>query len=158
MKRLYWPKGLKPAEMEVASAWFDQTSEFHSERCSAFSWLLVLTLKLLSPTFRNWFQQFQSSHIHRENFSHNRLAPFPSHPIPLGCSSVLALSVLLHTSNLDWSSISYMVIYKFQCYSLKSSHPCLLPQSPKIYSLYLCLFCCLAHRVVTIFLNSIYMC
>ena len=39
------------------------------------------------------------------------------------------------------------------------THPCLLPQSPKIYSLYLCLFSCLAHKVViTIFLNSIYMC
>ena len=42
---------------------------------------------------------------------------------------------------------------------LKSTHPCPLPQSPKDCSLHLCLFCCLAHRViVTIFLNSIYMC
>ena len=33
-----------------------------------------------------------------------------------------------------------------------------LPQSPKDCSIHLCLFCCLAHRVVvTIFLNSIYM-
>ena len=46
----------------------------------------------------------------------------------------------------------------FQCYSLKSSHPRLLPQSPKVCSLHLCLFCCLAYGViVTIFLNSIYM-
>ena len=44
-----------------------------------------------------------------------------------------------------------------QCYSLKSSHPPLLPQSPKICSFYLCLFCCLTYRViVTIFLNSIH--
>ena len=43
-----------------------------------------------------------------------------------------------------------------QCYSLKSSYPCLLPQSPKVCSLHLCLFCCLAYRIViTIFLNSI---
>ena len=43
----------------------------------------------------------------------------------------------------------------FQCYSLKSSHSCLLPQSPKVCSLHLCLFCCLAYRViVAIFLNS----
>src|SRR5574341_2411762 len=42
----------------------------------------------------------------------------------------------------------------FQCYSLKSSHPGLLPQSPKVCSLYLCLFCCLTCRViVTIFLR-----
>ena len=42
---------------------------------------------------------------------------------------------------------------------LKSSHPHLLPQSPKVCSLYLCLCCCLAYRVIiTIFLNSVYMC
>ena len=47
-------------------------------------------------------------------------------------------------------------IYMFQCYSLKSSHPHLLPQSPKDCSRHLCLFCCLAYRVIiTIFLNSI---
>ena len=36
-----------------------------------------------------------------------------------------------------------MVIYTFQCYSLKSSHHHLLPQSPKVCFLHLCLFCCL---------------
>ena len=47
----------------------------------------------------------------------------------------------------------------FQCYSLKSSHPRLLPQSLKDCSLHLCLFCCLTYRIiVTIFLNSIYIC
>ena len=45
-------------------------------------------------------------------------------------------------------SISHMIIYMFQCYSLKSSHPCLLPQSPKVCSLHLCLFCYLAYRVI----------
>ena len=83
----------------------------------------------------------------------------PPHPIPQGHPSALALSALSHASNLNWRSISHMVIYMFQCYSLKSSHPCLLPQSPKVCSLSLCLFCCLAYRVIiTIFLNSIYMC
>jgi len=44
----------------------------------------------------------------------------------------------------------------FQCYSLKSSHPRLLPHISKVCFLHLCLFCCLAYRViVTIFLNSI---
>ena len=43
--------------------------------------------------------------------------------------------------------------------SPKSSHPHPLPQSPKDCSIYLCLFCCLAYRVIiTIFLNSVYMC
>ena len=82
----------------------------------------------------------------------------PPNPIPWSCPSTLALSALFHALNLDWSSISHMVIYMFQCYSLKSSHPCLLSQSPKVYSLNLCLFFCLAYRIViTIFLNSIYM-
>jgi len=76
----------------------------------------------------------------------------PSHPS--GSSQCTALSVLSHASNLDWWSISHIVIYMFQCYSLKS-HPHLLPQSPKVCSLHLCLFCCLAYSIiVTIFLNS----
>ena len=83
----------------------------------------------------------------------------PPHPISQGHPSAPALSTLSHDSNLDWSSTSHMIIYMFQCYSLKSSHPGLLPQSPKACSLHLCLFCCLAYRViVTIFLNFIYMC
>ena len=64
-----------------------------------------------------------------------------------------------HASNLDWQFISYMILYMFQCHSPESSHPLLLPQSPKDCSIHLCLFCCLTYRViVTIFLNSIYMC
>ena len=64
---------------------------------------------------------------------------------------------LLHALNLHWSSISHMVVYMFQCYSLMLSHPRLLPES-KVCSVHLCLFCCLAYRVIiTIFLNSIYM-
>ena len=82
----------------------------------------------------------------------------PPHPIPQGCPSARALSALFHESNLDWSSISHIVIYMFQCYFLKSSHPRLLPQSPEVCSLQLYLFCCLTYRVIiTIFLNSIYM-
>ena len=77
---------------------------------------------------------------------------FHPQPILLGGPSALALSDLFHTSNLDWQSISHMVIYMFQCSSLKSSHPRLLPQSPKDCSLHLCLFCCLTYGViVTIF-------
>ena len=72
----------------------------------------------------------------------------PPRTIPLGHPSAPVPSFLYPASNLDWRFISYMIIYMFQCYSLKSSHPRLLPQSPKVYSLHLCLFCCLAHRVV----------
>ena len=68
----------------------------------------------------------------------------PPHPISQGHPSGPALSTLSHALNLDWRSVSHMIICMFQCYSLKSSHPRLLPQSPKDCSLHLCLFCCLA--------------
>ena len=87
------------------------------------------------------------------------LNPPPSPTHPLGFPRPLALSALFHASNLHWLSILHMVIYMFQCYSVKSSHPRLLPQSPKFCSLHLSLFCCLMYRVIiTIFINSIYMC
>ena len=83
---------------------------------------------------------------------------FPPHPIPQGHPSAPALSTLSHASNLDWWSFSHMILYMFQCYSLKSSHARLLPQNPKVCSLHMCLFCCLAYRIViAVFLNSIYM-
>ena len=82
----------------------------------------------------------------------------PPHTISLGHPSVPAPSILYPASNLDWRLISYMIVYMFQCHSPKSSHPRPLLQSPKDCSIHLCLFCCLAYRViVTIFLNSIYM-
>ena len=78
--------------------------------------------------------------------------------IPLGRFSAPAPSILYHASNLDWQFVSYMILYKFQCHSPKSSHPLPLPQSPKDCSIHQDLFCCLVYRViVTIFLNSIYM-
>ena len=83
---------------------------------------------------------------------------FPPHTIPLCYPSAPAPSILYHASNLDWQFISHMILYMFQCHSPKSSHPRPLPQSPKDCSIHLCLFCCLAYRViVTIFLNYIYM-
>ena len=63
----------------------------------------------------------------------------PPHPIPVGCPRALALSTLLHASSLHEASISHMVIYMFQCYFLKSFHPRLIPWSPKVCSLHLCL-------------------
>ena len=60
---------------------------------------------------------------------------------------------------LDWQFVSHVIICMFQCRSPKSSHPLPLPLSPKDCSIHLCLFCCLTYRVIiTIFLNSIYIC
>ena len=59
----------------------------------------------------------------------------PSHlppcTIPLGHPSAPAPSILYPASNLDWRFISYMILYMFQCYFSKSSHPLPLPQSSK---------------------------
>ena len=83
----------------------------------------------------------------------------PPHTIPLGHLSAPAPSIQYHALNLDWQFVSHMILYRFQCHSPKSCHPLPLPQSPKDCSIHLCLFCCLACRVIiTIFLNSIYMC
>ena len=82
----------------------------------------------------------------------------PTCTIPLGHPSAPAPSILHPALNLHWQFVSYMILYMFQCHSLKSSHPLTLPQSPKDCSIHLCLFFCLTYKViVTIFLNSIYM-
>ena len=86
----------------------------------------------------HWHESATGSHVssHPETPSLR-----PPQPIPLGIPRGPNLSVLLHTLNLYCSSVSHMVIYMFQSYSLKTSHPHLLPHSPKVFSLPLCLFC-----------------
>ena len=85
------------------------------------------------------------------------LPPSPSHLS--GSSQCTSPEHLSHASSLGWWSVSPLIVYLFQCYSLRTSHPCLLPQSPKVCSVYLCLFFCSAYRVIiNIFLKSKYMC
>ena len=99
----------------------------------------------------HWYESAMSVHV---SPILNTLPP--PHLIPLGCLRALALSALLQALNLHWSSVWHMVIYIFQCYSLKSSHPYLLPESPKVCSV--CVFAVLhIGFVITVFLNSIYM-
>ena len=72
---------------------------------------------------------------------------FPPHSSHLGC----------HTANSHWPSILYMVVYRFQWYSLHSSHTLLPTLCPKLCSL--CLLCCLTSRLISIiFLNSVCVC
>ena len=55
--------------------------------------------------------------------------------LSLGCPRALTLGAVLHASNSHLSTILLTVMYMFQCYSPKSSHP-LLPLSPKVH--YVC--------------------
>ena len=58
----------------------------------------------------------------------------PPQPIPPGCHRPLAVGALLHASNWHRLSVLHMVMYVLQCRSLRSSHPLLFPQSPKVCS------------------------
>ena len=69
----------------------------------------------------------------------------PPTPYHLSGSSLCTSPKHLYpVSNIDWRFVSYLIVYIFQCHSPKSSHP--IPQSPKVRSTHMCLFCCLAYR------------
>ena len=83
----------------------------------------------------------------------------PPHPVPLSYPNAPALSALYHASNLDWWSISNMINIHVSMLFSQIIPPSPSPTESKRSSLHLCLFCCLVYRVIiTIFLNSIYMC
>ena len=126
-----------------------------------FSLSLSFLILFLNFTILYWFCHI-SKWIHHRHTCVPHPKPstlLPPHTIPLGRPSAPAPSIQHCALNLDWRLVSYIILYIFQCHSPKSSHPLPLPQSPKDCSIHQCLFCCLVHRViVTIFLNSIYMC
>ena len=55
-----------------------------------------------------------------------------SQPHPSGSSQCTSPEHLSHASNLDWWSVSPLIVYMFRCCSLRSSHSHLLPQSPTL--------------------------
>ena len=95
--------------------------------------LLLITTDLLKIIYLNWrliTLQYCSGFCHTSTWiSHGCTcvphpeppSHLPPNPIPHGHRSSSTLSTLSHASNLDWWSISHMIIYVFQCYSLKSS-------------------------------------
>ena len=142
--------------------WSDRT------RCHDLSFLnvelflfLIFIFTLFYFTILYWFCHTLTWIHHGCTWVPNPELPchYTPHIISLGQPSAPAPSILYPVLNLDWRFISYMIVYMFQCHSPKSSHPLPLPHSPKVCSIHLCLFCCLAYRVIiTIFLNSICMC
>ena len=70
------------------------------------------------------------------------------HPIPRVHPSVPALSTLSHALNLDWWSVSHMIIYTFQCFIYAvfvTFDSCVLhlcfPPAPKCQGFYSCCIC-----------------
>ena len=144
-----------PVVMYGCESWTIKKSE--CQRMDAFLFyyfyfiLLYNTVLVLAYTDMNPLWVYMSS----QSWTPSHLPPHiisPDHP------RAPAPIILYPISNIDWRFVSYLIVYMFQCCSPKSSHPLPLPHSPKVCSIHLCLFCCLAYRViVTIFLNSIYM-
>ena len=79
---------------------------------------------------------------------HEPLSHLPTHNISLGHPHAPAPSMLYPASDIDWQFNSYMIVYMLECHSPNSSHPLPLPLSPKVHYTHLCLFPCLAYRVV----------
>ena len=117
---------------------------YYFKKCIYFNWRLI-TLQYCSGFCHTltWVINGCTCVPHPEPPSH-----LPPYPIPLGCPRAPTFSALFHELNLDWWSISHMVIYMFQCYSLKSPHLRLLPQSPKV-----CFYSCVSFVVSDIGLS-----
>ena len=111
-----------------------------------FNWRLI-TYNTVVVFAIHWHESAMGVHVF---LILNTPFHLPPHPIPQGHPSAPALSALSHASNLDWRSVSHTIIYMFQCYSLKSSHPRLLPQSPKDCSIHLCLICIIFESTILI--------
>ena len=146
----------------LTNTWKDAQHHSLSEKCkSKPQWgNLLLLFFLLYFIILYWFCHTSTWICHRYTRAPHPEPPPSSLPI-LGHPSAPAPSILYPALNLDWWFVSYMILYMFQFHSPISSLPLPLPipQSPKVCSIHLCLFCCLTYRViVTIFLNSIYMC
>ena len=101
-------------------------------------------------TILYWFCHTSTWICHRHTWVPHPEPPslLPPHTIPMGRPSAPAPSIQHHASNLDWWFVSYMILYMFQCHSPKPSYPRPLPQSPEDCSIHLCVFCCLAYRVI----------
>ena len=116
-----------------------------------FNWRIITILWWFLPYFNmNWPQVYMCPHHPKPPLILlPTLSPWVVPERQLWVSaSCIELTLL---------SILHMVMYMFQCYSFKLSHPLLLALSPKVDSLHFCLLCCPAYRIIsTIFLDSIY--
>ena len=145
----------------ITPSWWSRSWRSFLYSSSVYSFFLIFIFALFYFTILYWFCHTLTWIRHGCTWvpKHEPPSHLPSHIISLGHPHAPGPSILYPVSNIDWQLVSYMIVYIFQCHSPKSSHPLPLPQSPKVHSTHLCLFCCLPYRVIiTIFLNSIYAC
>ena len=124
----------------------------------SFLFHFIFTERII--TILCWFLPYINMNRPQIYISALPLEPLSSllpHPTPLGCHRAPNLGSLHHTENFQRLSILHTVMYMFQCYSPKTSHPLLPPLCQKVCSLCLHALCCLSNRIIsTIFLDSIY--
>ena len=70
----------------------------------------------------HWHESAMDVHVFP---SRSPLSP-PTPPHPSGSSQGTSPEHLSHASSLGWWSVSPLIVYLFQCYSLRTSHPRLL--------------------------------
>ena len=111
--------------------------------------LQVRTLEWVAISFSNAWKW----KVKVKTLSHIRLLAGPTDCSLPGSSihEIFQPSTLYHASNQDWRFVSHVIFYMFQCHSPIPSRPHPLPQNPKDCPKHLCLFCCLAYRVIVTF-------
>ena len=126
----------------------------------AFLFFLIFIFTLFCFTILYWFCHTLTWICHGCKWVPNPEPPshLSPHIISLDLPHASAPSILYPVLNIDWRFISYMIVYMFQCHSPKSSHPLPLPRSPKVRYTHLCLFSCLAYRVVIAIFQIPYIC
>ena len=101
---------------------------------SVYLRLLIFYLVILIPACASSSPEFRMMYsAYKLNKHPEPSSLLPPHTIPLGHPSAPAPSIQYHASNLDWSLVSYMMLYMFQCHSPKSSHPLPLPKSKGLF-------------------------
>ena len=122
---------------------FDKVSFSHLVHAVFFFFFIYFyQLEASYFTLLQWFLPYIDMNqpwIYMRSPSRSPLPP-SSLPHPSGSSQCTSPEHPSHASNLGWRSVSPLIVYLFQCCSLRTSHPRLLPQSPKVCSVHLCLF------------------